>query len=465
MTSALAAALLADTDHVACFTRDGVEHGWQDLLAAAARVRDGVAQLDGRRWALNLDDTFQFASALLGCWAARRIPVLAPRPLLEGQERSLAIDGVIESGAANASARPRNSSAVRATPASTGGRPRIDWQSLAPASAPLGAVSADAELVLYTSGSTGVPKEVTRRLRNVEAEVAAFESLWGTGVGAARVYSTVSHRHVYGMLFRLLWPLLSRRPFAAFDLEFPEQLIGAATAGQIVVSSPALLKRIGHLPAGAGSWRAVFSSGGLLPPEAAADAARVLGACPIEVLGSTETSGVAWRRQAPPDPETFTTLPSVEIRLGADELLEARSPFSGDPGWLTMGDRARLADAGRFALLGRGDHLAKIEDKRVSLAEIERLLLETEWVKEAAAVALEERGRQYVGVVLQLSGAGAAELARRGRRSFGETLKASLRARIESVALPRKYRYVDELPVDKQGKRQQSALRQLFRRS
>ena len=84
--------------------------------------------------------------------------------------------------------------------------------------------------MLYTSGSTGAPKEVVRQVHNVEAELAVLESLWGADVGTARVYSTVSHRHVYGMLFSVLWPLLQRRPFATFRLEYPEQLSATAPA-------------------------------------------------------------------------------------------------------------------------------------------------------------------------------------------------------------------------------------------
>jgi acyl-coenzyme A synthetase/AMP-(fatty) acid ligase len=189
---------------------------------------------------------------------------------------------------------------------------------------------------------------------------------------------------------------------------------------------------------------------------------RVLGVCAVEVLGSTETSGVAWRCQMPPDPTSFANMPTVETRLAADDFLEARSPFSGQAGWLRMGDRVRLIDEGRFELLGRGDHLAKIEDKRVSLAEIEHYLLESPWIKDVAAVALDDGVRQYVGAVVQLSPTGATELARRGRRSFNEALKALLRPRIERVALPRKFRYVDALPADPQGKRQRALLEDLF---
>ena len=89
-----------------------------------------------------------------------------------------------------------------------------------------------------------------------------LESLWGATLASARIFPTVSHRHVYGLLFSVLWPLLNRRPFATFRLEFPEQLVDGNGSGNVLVSSPALLKRIGHLDADTRAWRAGFSSGG-----------------------------------------------------------------------------------------------------------------------------------------------------------------------------------------------------------
>jgi acyl-coenzyme A synthetase/AMP-(fatty) acid ligase len=369
--------------------------------------------------------------------------VLAPRTMLEAGG-ALAIDGVVRSGAGEVNA-PR----------------RVLWSSLGRSHTEAFDIDSEAELVLCTSGSTGEPKAIARRLHNIESELDELECLWGASIGANRVYSTVSHRHVYGMLFRVLWPLLNRRPFATFDLEYPEQLIGGHTAGQALVSSPALLKRIGHLPAGS-SWAAVFSSGGLLLTDAAADTQRVLGAWPVEVFGSTETSGVAWRQQSTAATR-WRTMSPVETRMSASGLLEVRSPFTGRAGWLEMGDVVELSSDGTFELLGRGDHLAKIEDKRVSLAEIEQGLLATACIADAAVVAMEERGRQYVAAVVKLNETGRAQLAALGRRAFGDALKKALRAKVERVAVPRKFRYVEEIPVDAQGKRRQQALRELVR--
>jgi acyl-coenzyme A synthetase/AMP-(fatty) acid ligase len=439
--SRLAALLASSTEHVVCFDRDGSERSLRDLVAAAASLAARLGRVDGERWALNLSDGFELSAALVGCWAAGRTPVLAP-PALLTTLAAAALDGVIER-------------AGDATPAPS----RIVWQELDSTRAPLPAVSPRAALALYTSGSTGMPKEAARRLVNLEAELGALEAVFGARLGEARVLATVSPRHVYGLLFRILWPLLERRPFATFDCEYPEQLLGAVGERNALIASPAMLKRIGHLPAGAGRWRAVFSSGGFLPPDAAADVARVLGTEPVEVLGSTETSGVAWRT---PSRAGFERLPSVEIRAAADELLEVRSPFAGVDGWQSIGDRVALRADGRFELLGRADRIAKIEDKRVSLSEIERRLLEHAYVKDAVALALEDDARQFIGAVVELTPQGLHALEARGKRAVGTALRASLRGRVDAVALPRAFRFPAALPVDAQGKRQIAVLASLF---
>jgi acyl-coenzyme A synthetase/AMP-(fatty) acid ligase len=236
----------------------------------------------------------------------------------------------------------------------------------------------------------------------------------------------------------LLWPLVRGRAFATFNFEYPENLLGEASAGNTLVSSPALLKRIGHLtePA-ATAWNAVFTSGGLLPAQAAADVLRLLGCCPAEVLGSTETSGVAWRQQQPGVDEHWHTLPEVRVR-------------QDDEG---------------FLLLGRGDHIVKIEEKRVSLAEIEQFATQLPTVSDAAAAALDDGVRQCIGLVVQLSEAGRSELDDQGRKRLSNSIRRALRGKLDPVAVPKKYRYVDAIPVNPQGKRQPAVIQELFEQS
>ncbi|EEZ81734.1 surfactin synthetase [Vibrio alginolyticus 40B] len=122
---------------------------------------------------------------------------------------------------------------------------------------------AEIPVTLFTSGSSGTPKAIAKTLKQLDIEVAILDNLWGDTVASTRVESTVSHQHIYGLLFRVLWPLCSARPFSAHNLEFPEQIVHHADVDTTLVSSPALLKRLGeeHNPV---AIRCVFSSGG--PP-------------------------------------------------------------------------------------------------------------------------------------------------------------------------------------------------------
>ena len=421
-----------ESTHTVCFDRHGEEVAWPEFRASVARIAAELADRDGRYWAIDIADACEFACALYGCWGAGKTPVLAPRHMLDG---GVEYDGIIREGFGTQ-----------------------------PADLDDPIIEATSDLVLFTSGSTGEPTRVYRSIRNFEAELDVLDSLFGNDIGDGRVYSTVSHEHVYGLLFRLLWPLVTKRAFATFNLEYPENLLGDISSNAALVTSPALLKRLGHLDeTEACQWNIVFSSGGMLPDYAASDAMRLLGTCPVEVLGSTETSGVAWRRQEEGGAaEAWHTLPEVRVRQDEEGFLEVSSPFMGLSNWHRMGDKVRLESNRSFELLGRGDHIVKIEEKRVSLAEIEQRAIELADVTDAAATALEEGARQYVGLVLQLSDSGKAALEKKGRKDISRELRKALGSKLDPIAVPRKLRYVDVIPVNPQGKRQPAEIQALF---
>jgi len=430
-----------------CFDRQGQAVYWPEFAQTVANVANRLGETESRYWAIDTEDSCEFGAALLACWCAAKTPVLAPENLLADAQEQLGIDGIIAS---------------RSDPAAI--MPFITFDQLSEAGDLDGTIPATSDLLLYTSGSTGQPTQVSRTIGHFDCELNVLESVFGQRMGKRPFYSTVSHRHVYGLLFRILWPLLTERAFATYDFEYPENLLGKSREDAVLVSSPALLKRIGHLPEPAGGgWRIIFSSGGLLPDYAARDASRLLGCCPVEVLGSTETSGVAWRRQEEHGAATlWQTLPEVLIRQDDDGFLEVNSPFAGPIGWHRMGDKVSLSTPQTFELLGRGDHIAKIEDKRVSLAEIEQRAMAHPWIIDAAAVALDDGGRQYIGLVVQLNDDGQVEMQSRGRRDVNKQIKLWLRDKTDPVVLPRKFRYEDKIPVDPQGKRQPAFMRRLF---
>jgi len=89
-------------------------------------------------------------------------------------------------------------------------------------------------LVVYTSGTNGEPLAIGKSLAQLDAEVHALEARFGalcdTGLAPVNlateamagfdddddvempvIWATVTHQHIYGLLFRVLWPLAAGR--------------------------------------------------------------------------------------------------------------------------------------------------------------------------------------------------------------------------------------------------------------
>jgi acyl-coenzyme A synthetase/AMP-(fatty) acid ligase len=320
------------------------------------------------------------------------------------------------------------------------------------------------QLALYTSGSTGAPKRVEKSLAQLLREVENLQALWGSTRQRVCVLATVPHYHIYGLLFRVLWPLIAGRPVDETTCADPLQLRALARkrGPYVLVSTPAHLGRFPDLLP-LSDWERpalVFSSGGPLDAQSAARYRDAFGAAPYEVFGSTETGGVAWRsRDGSAQEDAWTPFPAIGVALGHDGALKLDSPYLAERDW-RMDDAAELLPDGRFFLRGRLDRVVKVEGKRLSLPQLEQLLAKHAWVSAACAVALP--GPQRVGVVVVPSAAGAAALRGEGQRAVREALRAHLASALEPSVLPRSYRFVEALPFDERGKLSVAALERLF---
>lgn len=429
--------------------------GWRgsepvECGAFVARVRAWQAVLSvqpGRHFALYFEDSLEFAAALLGAWQAGKTAWLSADALPASCAALGAhVDGFV--GEFPADCTPL------AAPASAG-----------VPSAGLRVLEADHEaLVVHTSGSTGAPQAIPKFLSQMASEVDVLEQMFGATLGDAAVVATVSHQHIYGLLFKVLWPLCAGRPVLAESVAYPETLAALlAQRPSLLVSSPAHLKRLPELAA----WqdvraqlRAVFSSGGPLPEEAAAACASLLGKTPIEVYGSSETGGVAWRQRSAS--AAWNTFPNVEWRLEENGALAVRSPHLADEQWLALADRAVAAGEGRFELQGRADRIVKLEEKRISLDALEAALLASPLVAEARVQLDESAARACIAAFVVLTSAGCDQLQAQGKLAMNRALRGMLAAGAEAVALPRRWRYLERMPVNAQGKTTHAALASLL---
>lgn len=399
----------------------------------------------GKRWALYFEDTLEFAAALLGAWQAGKV-VYLPGDALPATLGSLRnqVDGF--AGQLSPEYAPLNPVEGASTP---------PWHAL------------DAEttmLVVYTSGSNGEPAAIPKHLRQLDAEVATLARCWDTLASDATVLGTVSHQHIYGLLFRVLWPLASGRPLQAERLLYPESMVDAMAQGpSVLIASPAHLKRLPDQldwpSVQRAGLRAVFSSGGALSPEAAHECLRLTGQTPIEIYGSSETGGIAWRQCATESIVRWTPLPGVEVQV-ADDLLQVRSAHLSDTQWFASTDRVALQADG-FELLGRSDRIVKIEEKRISLTALDAGLLASGCL-EAVATFVLPGARSTLAVVAAPNAKGWTLLQQQGKSALNRLLRACVAGQIETSALPRRWRYAWSLPVNSQGKTTQAALECCF---
>lgn len=410
------------------------------FLARVRAWRALLARSSGRTFALYLEDSVEFASALFGSWQAGKI-VYLPGDNLPGTCASLCqtVDGFLGEFASEwAPMAP----VFEEIPLDVG-----DFQRLDPDFA---------GLVLYTSGSTGPPQAIPKKLAQMAREVATLERQFGERLGTAEIVATVSHQHIYGLLFRLLWPLVGGRALHARGFPYFEELMPVLSTREcVLVSSPAHLQRLPEHS----SWaqarrrlRAIFSSGGPLTIKVAEETQRLLGSVPTEVYGSSETGGIAWRQQRAKTDAAWSPFPGVAWRIDSqDGVLEVRSPNLPNDDWFQMADRAEPSERDQFLLKGRIDRIAKIEGKRISLTAIETELKKSPLVADARAV-MAEGTRQRIAAFVVPSALGWREFTGRGKLTLNRLLRDLLRQFIEPVGLPRIWYYLNALPVNSQSK-------------
>jgi len=419
----------------------------RDVTALAARL----VTRGERRWALYSANSYEFAVGLFALWRAGKQPVV---PSGDDPASLAALVGAIDAS-------------IGDLPDAIGIRVRDSMVSLAAGDR---TIDGGAQLTLLTSGSSGAPKAICKCVRQLEAEVAALDAVWGRRVAGGMVLATVSHQHIYGLLFKVLWPLASGRAFYAELIRDPNLLraLTARLARATWVASPAQLKRMPErIVAAIDRERvaAVFSSGGPLPTAAAHRVARHLGEPPIEVYGSTETGGVAHRQQWPEGADdAWNPLPNVQLDAAPDGRLKVRSPHLPDAEWYATGDLGRIRGDGRLQLGKRVDRIVKLEEKRVSLTAIEESLSRVAGVAEAACF-VHTGARDFVYAVVALDSSGYRALYSLGRRGYVEQLRAALLAHVERIGIPRKWRFVDALPTNAQGKVTPIELAPLFARA
>ncbi len=325
---------------------------------------------------------------------------------------------------------------------------------------PLITLTGSESITFFTSGSTGEPKQINKQLRCLTNEVATLESAFGSEIPDSLIVSSVSHLHIYGLLVKLLWPLIAGRAWFEPQIEYPEQIVSVAkgTPNIAFVSSPAFLSRLDLALTKVStkmSTKMIFSSGGPLSFQAAQESLMYFGCVPTEIYGSTETGGIAYRQQATVD-SLWTPFKNIEFE-SKDDMTWITSPHITTQNKLILDDKLEFIDKNKFLLKGRKDRIVKIAEKRISLTEIEQYLENLESIDICKSIIIKgskdsKGSKENLGCIIVLSELGKKIFSEKGIGKMVKDWKQQMRQCFEPVTIPKKWRVLSEIPVNSQCK-------------
>ena len=435
-------------DSVVCFSGAGLSSDvktWADFKADVSKVRQAVEEEPYTAWILNADDVYHFLVAIFALFqSGKKILFTANRqPEFIREIRKPDVGFLNDTGAEGALQIPK---IIETYPA------KNTWKTFD---------IHQAKAAMYTSGTTGIPKEIPKEGSQYENEANALAERFAAGFANRNFYMTVNHHHIYGMAFSIFVPISAGLPIRRVRFEFPEELEQIVKEPAVIVASPAFLKRLAAnrkepLPFKKPPFW--LSAGGLLPDDVANRVEELSGNGVQEIYGCTEAGAIATRRIR--EKKLWTPVPPNKISFAENGCLKIDSSYT-DVGGFVTGDLGKIEPDGTFELLGRADSIVKIEEKRISLPEVENRLRQTGIVRDVRVVPMTGK-RQFLAAAIVLNDEGVAKFQGVEKKDMNAFFKQHLSGFLENTVQPKKWRYLEELPQDAMGKIKTREVQALF---
>ena len=307
----------------------------------------------------------------------------------------------------------------------------------------------------YTSGTTGAPKKIIKTFNTLVAEVGNIYFYQKKAVeNNAVVLATVMPFHLYGMLWRFLFPLCTGLTQDLETITSPEKIQEKQEKYDYVVlaTTPSFMDKVAEYKKQyvfKNNCLAVYSSGSFLSEKTSKAMLENFGVSPFEIFGSSETGGVAYRQQK--DGKEWHVFPTVSVEADEETRLVVDSDFTMVNPYV-MRDSVKMTGTKTFILNGRLDRMIKIAEMRVSLPEMEEHMESYKFVNRAYVLPLEGNNRTILGGVITLTDNGREFFKANGKKKLVAGLKSFLKSWFEPALIPKKFRIVNALPVNSQGK-------------
>jgi fatty acid CoA ligase FadD36 len=356
------------------------------------------------------------------------------------------------------------------------GLPRIDLADGSGDASVTGLPATAPALVMYTSGTTGLPKGAVLSRGAIAADLDGLAAAWEWTPDDTLVHGLPLF-HVHGLILGVLGAL--RVGSRLIHTGRPTPGAYAAAGGTLYFGVPTVWSRVCADPAAARELRGarLFVSGSApLPVPVFEQMAALTGQSPVERYGMTETlitlstrasgerraghvgmpiDGVETRLvgdDGDPTPHDGESIGELQVRgatlfssyLGQPEVTAA----SFDDGWFVTGDAVTIGADGFHRIVGRKSiDIIKSGGFKVGAGEVEGALLAHPGVTEAAVIGVadDDLGQRIVGFVV-------------GDGLDGTALVEFVAGLLSHHKRPREVHVVDHLPRNAMGKVQKNQL-------
>lgn len=300
----------------------------------------------------------------------------------------------------------------------------------------------DKQFIFHTSGSTGEPKTIVKSKKCLLAESRDLAKFFNFSPDTIFV-STVSNEFMYGTTFTEMLPKALNCKVDSERVVYPEDIKDYEKF--VFVSTPSFLEKLAkynytfkHKP------EMIISAGAKLDDKIFEYLEKISKGV-TEIYGSTEAGVIAYKQKHNAKLQFFENVKYINSTIS--------SPYFDEPE-LELNDELEFFEDG-FIVKRRNDRIVKIQEKRISLDEIERDLNQSNLVEKSYCLKLDDK--LCSAIILNNEGERLLE-------NFGklELVKAIKKSASLNIITPKKWRFLTNLPTNERGKIDSARIEEWF---
>ncbi len=300
--------------------------------------------------------------------------------------------------------------------------------------------------IFKTSGSTGEPKVIKKSYECVLKEVQDLAKIFNFSTDTIFV-STVNPDYMYGTTFAVMLPMVLGCSVDDERVFYPEDI--KDYENYVFVSTPSFLEKLAKYNFKfKNKPKMIFSAGAPLSNELF-EYLEGISDSVTEIYGSTEAGIIAYRQSAKDNLHFFENVLYNDGKI--------KSPYF-DEDELELSDELEFFENG-FRVKGRKDRIVKIQEKRISLNEIEKILNSDEFIEKSYCLKMDDK----LCAAAVLNRKGREFLEKNGKLELVKSLKIYMKNNMSGVDVRcKRWRFLYDLPVNERGKTNLARIKEIF---